>query len=103
MPDYPAVPGVKIIKLNSSNIDEPEDPDLPWKLEMTFRPPEFMIVAFVLLHGGSEDLVVQASTREDLVRFIELEGLACHPRLGCATFTGPNGKAEEVTKESLRS
>jgi len=103
MPDYPAVPGVKIIKLNSSNIDEPDDPALPWKLEMTFRPPEFMIVAFVLMHSGSEDLVVKGNTREDLLRFIELENLAYHPRLGRVTLTGPDGQEEEVTKESLRS
>jgi hypothetical protein len=103
MPDYPAVPGVKIIKLNSSNIDEPYDPNLPWKLEMTFSPPEFMAVAFVLLHGGTERLVAQGNTREDLLLFIELEELASHPRLVSVTFTGPDGLQVEVTKESLRS
>lgn len=103
MPDYPAVPGVKIIKLNSSGIDEPDDPELPWKLEMTFRPSDFMIVAFVLLHGPTEDLVVKGNTREDLVRFIELEGFARHPRLIRMTFTGPDGKEEEAALESLRS
>ena len=104
MPEYPAVPGVRIIKLNSYNIDEPDDPTLPWKLEMTFSPPEFMEVAFVLMHGGSEDLVVKAISREALDEFLRLEEqFKTHPRLLRMTFTGPDGESEVVTRESLRS
>lgn len=104
MPDYEAVPGVRIIKLNSYNIDEPDDPALPWKLEMTFSPPEFMQMAFVLMHGGSEDLVVKAISREALDEFLRLEAqFKTHPRLIRMTVTDPDGREETFDRKSLRS
>lgn len=102
MPVYQGIEGVNIAKLNSANIDEPENPDYPWKLELTFRAPEFMNMAFIMLYGGSEDLVVQGMTREALDQFLDTEDLRQHPRLNRGTITHPDGTVEELSRDQLR-
>lgn len=81
---------LKVIKL-TGQCNEPDDPTLPFKLEMSFRAPEFMQVAFVLMHGGSEDLTVRASTAEELSEFMTQQSLKTHPRLSRWSLTGPEG------------
>ena len=83
------IPGIKLIRHNAGGINEPDDPSMPWKLEANFRPPEFMNVAFVLMHGGSEEIVVRGDTREALEEFVEENNLRTHPRLRRLTITGP--------------
>ena len=95
MPKYPSIEGVKLISL-TGQFDEPDDETYPWKLEINFRPPEFLIVAFVMMHGGTEKLVVRGMSRELLEQFWEAEDLTFHPRLREMIFTGPDGVAEEV-------
>lgn len=57
----------------------PVRPDWRWHLYANLSPPEFMQVAFILIHGGSETFLIQAPTRESLdAVFAEL---ANHPRL----------------------
>lgn len=87
MPDV--IPGLKLIRHNASGVNEPDDPSYPYKLEANFRPPEFMNVAFVMLHGGSEEIVVRGKTREALEKFVEVNKLNTHPRLRELTITGP--------------
>ena len=89
------IEGLKIIRLNSARINEPDDPSYPYKLEINLRPPELMQVAFVMLHGGSELMVVRGKTRKEIDRFIELNDLRRHPRLRRMTITGPDGLREE--------
>ena len=84
------IPGLKLIyQTGGTNI--PDDPSMPYKLEANFRPPEFMQVAFVFIHGGSEEIVVRSETRKALDRFIKENHLDTHPRLRRLTITGPNG------------
>ena len=90
------IEGLKLIKLNSIRIDEPDDPSYPYKLEANLSPPELMQVAFVMLHGGSEEMVVRAMTREALDQFIEVNDLRRHPRLRRMIITGPKGTREEI-------
>lgn len=89
------IEGLKLIRLNSANVDEPDDPGYPYKLEANFSPPELLLVAFVLLHGGSEEMIVRGMTRDAIEQFIELNGLRRHPRLRRAIITGPDGSREE--------
>jgi hypothetical protein len=92
---------LKLISLNSCRIDEPEEPhvlDYPHKIVVNLSPPDLMQVAFVMLHGGSEVLVVRGRTRESLDRFIEQNGLRRHPRLRWMKITGPNGGEEEIRR-----
>jgi hypothetical protein len=91
MPESTIIPGLKLILHNAGGINEPEDPSYPYKLEAIFSPPKFMSFAFVMLHGGSEEVVVQAMTREALDEFIRSENLLNHPRLLHMTITGPEG------------
>jgi hypothetical protein len=99
MPAHAKIEGIKLIKLNSSGINEPDDPTYPWKLEISFSPPEFLIIAFIGLFGGSEELVVRGMTREALEELLESEGYRHHPRLRKITITGPDGKPEEIERQ----
>jgi hypothetical protein len=92
------IEGLKLIKLNSCRVNEPDDPSYPYKLEANFSPPEFMQVTFIMLHGGSEEMVVRAMTREALDQFIEVNGLQRHPRLRRMIITGPKGIREEISR-----
>lgn len=101
MPEHPSIEGIKLISL-TGQIDEPDDETYPWKLVINFRPPEFMQVTFVLMHGGTERMVVRGMSRELLERFLEAEDFTFHPRLREMIFTGPDGVVEEV-KPTRRS
>jgi hypothetical protein len=92
------IEGLKLIKLNSIRINEPDDPSYPYKLEANFSPPELMQVAFIMLHGGSEEMVVRAMTRKALDQFIEINNLRRHPRLRRIVITGPKGAREEIKR-----
>lgn len=88
--------GLKLIRLNSARIDEPDDKSYPYKLEVNFSPPELMQITFMMLHGGSEEMIVRAKTREAIDQFITLNTLRDHPRLRRMTITGPGGLREEI-------
>ena len=57
-----------------------------------------MIVAFIGLYGGSEDIVVRSMTKEALDEFIKENDLRTHPRLRRLTITGPDGFEEKFPK-----
>lgn len=76
---------VKVILANSHGINEPDDPSLPCRLEASLRAPGFMQMAFVLMHGGSEELVVKAITVSEFEP--TLEQLRNHPRLTLLVVT----------------
>lgn len=82
---------VKLIK-HTGECDHADDPSLPFKLELRMRPPEFMIVAFIGLYGGSEDVVARAETLEDLTAWLDEHELRTHPRLTRYSITDNDGK-----------
>lgn len=92
------IDGLKLIRLNSIGVEEPDDPSYPYKLEVNLSPPELMQVAYVMLHGGSEKLVVRAMTREAIDQFVEQNALRRHPRLRRMTLSGPDGANEEILR-----
>jgi hypothetical protein len=89
---------LKLIRLNSARINEPDDPSYPYKLEVNLSPPELMLVAFVMLHGGSEEIVVRGRTREAVERFIEQNDFPNHQRFRWLAITGPNDVREEIRR-----
>jgi hypothetical protein len=92
------IPGLKLILHNASNVNNPDDPSFPFKLEGSFRKPEFMEVAFILQHGPTEELVVRGMTLEAINKLIEENGFRTHPRLRKLTITGPDGLVEEILR-----
>ena len=96
-PDHP-IKGLKLIRLNSARINETDDPSYPYKLDVNLRPPELMQVTFIMLHGGSEEMVVRGKTREAIEQFIEQNDLRQHPRLRRMIITGPGGLQEEISR-----
>jgi hypothetical protein len=93
----PASP-IKIIRHLPSKIDVADDPDpsLPIQIVVNLRPPEFMGVAFVMLYGGSEEIVARAADRGAVDQFLDETGLRRHPRLRWVRITGPDGVTEEL-------
>ena len=88
------IEGIKLVRLTGA-VNEPDDPSYPYKLDVNLRPPELMQVTFIMLYGGSEEIVVRGKTRDAINRFIELNDLRRHPRLRRMTITGPDGLREE--------
>ena len=89
---------VKLIRHNAGKINLPDDPTLPFKLEVVLTAPEFMRVAFVMLHGGSEVAVIRATTLAELEGVIKDYAFRTHPRLGTMVVTGPEGVIETVNR-----
>lgn len=89
---------VKIIK-HTGEINDADDPSLPFRLDLMMRVPSFMSVAFVMLHGGAEEVIARANTVEELVKWMDETGLRHHPRLlrfqitkGDTVVVGVDGK-----------
>lgn len=91
-------PNLKLIKLNSRGVNNPDDPSFPFKLEVTFSPPEFMNVAFLFLVGAVEEVIVRAVTLEDMNDFLQKNEFRTHPRLIKGEITGPSYKEEFTLK-----
>lgn len=92
------IEGLKVIRFNSARINEPDDPSYPYKLVINLRPPDFMQVAFIMLYGGSEELLVRALTRKAIDDFVAQHDFHHHPRLRHMTLTapGPDGTLVET-------
>lgn len=88
--------GFKLIHHNTGAVNKPDDTTLPFKLNASLRPPEFMGIAFILLYGGSEEIVVRGRSQRSLERFMRRHNLRDHPRLLELKITGPNGILEQV-------
>lgn len=92
---------LKLIRLNSARINEPDvdyATDYPYKLYVNLSPPELMQVTFIMLHGGSEEMVVRGKSHEALDRFVALNHLGNHPRLRWMTIESPDGKKKEIRR-----
>lgn len=71
-------------------------PDKGLRLYVNLSVPSLMEVAFIMLHGGSEEIVVHANERAELAEVLaELRG---HPRLRRWEITDPTGKVVEEYK-----
>jgi hypothetical protein len=88
---------LKLIRLTGA-VDQPDDPSYPYKLEVNLRPPELMQVTFIMLHGGSEVIVVRGKTRAAIDRFIDQNDLRQHPRLRRMSLSGPGSTREEIAR-----
>lgn len=82
-----AIPGIKLIFHNAGGVNNPDDPSYPWRLDATFRPPEFMEMAFIFLHGGQEIICVRGQTQASLEEFVAVNDFRNHPRLVTLTIT----------------
>lgn len=89
------IEGLKLIRL-TGRVNIPDDTSYPYKLSVNCSPPEFMDVTFIMLHGGSEEIVLRGMTRAAIDEFIKRNDLRTHPRLRWLVITGPNDKREEI-------
>jgi len=88
---------VKLIK-HTGECKHPDDTSLPFKLHLVMRPPEFMIVTFVMLYGGSEEVVVRGRTLEAISGWLDRSELRTHSRLLRYTITDGNDAVVEEKK-----
>lgn len=89
-------PEIKLIRHASSRIRRDDDPTMPYRVEVDLCPPEFMVVTFVMLYGGSDEIVVRCATREAVDRFLDKLELRTHPRMRRIRIVGPDGAIEEI-------
>lgn len=82
--------GVRFVSATGSQSYD-DDPSMPFHVEVNLRPPEFMQVTFVLLHGGSERIIVRAESLAWAEDFVKRNDLESHPRWRHTCITGPNG------------
>ncbi len=75
------IEGIKLIRHNAGGVNEPDDPSYPFLLQASFSPPEFMMMAFIGIHRGGEEILVRGMTEEALEEFVEQNNLRRHPRL----------------------
>ena len=81
---------IKVIYANAQRYKVPDDPSFPWKLHVVLRPPEFMQVAFMMMCGGTEEIIVRGKTKESLEEFLNTHHLnANHPRFIRMTLNQP--------------
>jgi hypothetical protein len=92
------IENIKLIKLTSAYVNNADDPSYPYKLEANLRPPELMNVTFVMMFGGSDQLVVRGKTKAAIEEFIAFNDLTSNPRLRSLTITGPDDFREEIKK-----
>ena len=93
------IEGIKVIKHNVARIDRADDTSYPIRLEVHLTPPDFMIVAFLALHGGSEHIIIRAMTLATMESAIKQVNLTRdHPRLRRFTLTGPAGVIEDISR-----
>lgn len=92
---------VKLIK-HTGECDHPDDPSLPFKLHLAMRPPEFMVVAFVCLYGGTEEVVARADSLKKLSAWMTEHALKAHPRFLRYTITDGDGVVVEAGERSRR-
>jgi len=88
MSDAP-IQGIKIIRHNAARVNNLDDPSLPYKVDIQLKAPSFMEIAFIAVHGGTEDICVRAETEEQVERFLEKYGFRTHPRLISLKIEGP--------------
>lgn len=81
---------VKLIK-HTSECDHPDDPSVPFKLEMVLRVPDFMAVTWAALYGGTEEIVARGDSVEELHAWMEENGLKTHPRRSRYAITNSDG------------
>src|ERR1044071_8302464 len=94
-----ADPGIKIIRHELSGINEPDDSSLPFMVHVNLSPPDFMNVAFVMLYGGSEEIVARCADRAAVDRLLDSNELRTHPRLRWIRIKGPDGNVEEIGRK----
>ena len=97
------IPGLKLIRHNASRVNIADDPSFPFRLDAVLRPPEFMMVAFIGIVGGSEELTVRGMTREALQEFADRNGIPNHPRLIRWSITEPEKANVEGLKRRLKN
>lgn len=73
------IEGIRLVYKTGSPKQSP-DPAYPFELYLNLRPPEFMDVAFVMMYGGSEEVLVEGKTREALEEFARRNDFEHHPR-----------------------
>ncbi|MFA6437557.1 MAG: hypothetical protein WC242_00125 [Candidatus Paceibacterota bacterium] len=90
------IPGLKLIKHNATDIHRPDDPTFPFRLEVSFHPPQLTDRTFVGLSSCSDELIMRGMTKEAIDEFVRRSGFRTHPRLRRLTITGPEGVVEQL-------
>lgn len=92
---------IKLITHNTRNIDLPDDPSLPFKLDLVLTLSGVMMDFAASMIWGDEHIVIRAATLDALRAVMQDFGLSpAMPRFRNLTITGPDGEIERVDHTS---
>jgi hypothetical protein len=84
---------VKVIRANTHNIDELDDPSYPLLMQVSLRAPDFMPLTFIAVYGSSEEVVVvRGESIQDLLDWLWACQISNHPRLRSIVIVDDKGK-----------
>ncbi len=86
----------KVIAHNVSGLLEADDPSFPYKAEALLAHPDFHRVAFIIMFGSCEELIVRAKSLRALNRRLRKLGIRTNSRLEELVITGPQGEIEHL-------
>jgi hypothetical protein len=85
-------------RLGRQSVDEEA---YPFLIHGNFRPPDFMVFAFVMLHGGSEEFYVRGDSLETCLGWCGINHFDEHPRLRWVRVSDGSGKVvASLSRES---
>jgi hypothetical protein len=90
----PIIKPVQVI-YQTGQFEIPRNPSYKWTLEVRLTPPQFLGLAFRLIHGDESAIVVEGRSEKALVKFADRHGLTHHPRLRKLIISGPDGVVKE--------
>lgn len=95
------IPGLRpIYQTGQRGPKADESPEMfPYRVEMNFSPPEFMNVAYVMMHGGSEEIIVRSTSLEAIHELITVNDVRTHPRLRYFKITKGDHRKPELIEE----
>lgn len=91
------IEGIRLVYATGQCARKPDDLKHPFVLYLNCRPPEFMEFAFIAMHGGSEEVIVEGETEAALMELIELNHWGTHPRLRELTITERDGAGKTIS------
>jgi hypothetical protein len=70
---------IKILSWNVWKIDDPADPEFPFRMRLRYTHPSLTAVAYTLLFGPYDELVCQAKSLKAIMASLQETGALAHP------------------------
>ena len=93
--------GVRLVYATGQCVRKPDDFKFPFVLYLNCRPPDFMELAFIAMHGGSEEVIVEGESESALMELVRLNEWETHPRLRELTIMERDAAGKIISTKSV--